>query len=469
MPAGARRRLSPARAGLALATAALLAGCALVPSGPPGPLERPVNRPLPPGGAVPVLPGNDLAARSVLQGDRLVMLSFSGGGMRAAAFAAGVLQGLQALPQRDGRPALDLVGFISSVSGGSLTAAWFRLNGAQRLPQIREQLLLRDGENDLRLSLLNPANLVRLAAGALNDHSTLRRWLDDEVFDHARFGDLLARDGPVVWINATNLQQGTAFPFHERSFDALCSDLASLPVADAVAASMAVPLVFEAVQLATWPERCAAPLPAWADAYGLAFGNTLLRRRLLQALQGYRDPAGPRRVTLVDGGVGDNIGLTAIVQSRWLLDTPPAPLSEADAQALRRLLLVVVDAGQRSPGDDGAPPARSASDIALAALNAGIDANARLSFDAFVPFMAEWRDSIVRWRCALSASAPGCDALQFELARVAFDDLPAGDAARLRRIPTSLRLSADDVDALLAAGRQAVRQNPAVQRLLAAP
>ncbi len=465
MPAPVRRRLNPARALAALTTAlaALLAGCALAP--PQGPL----NRPLPPGGAAPLQPGNDLATRSVVRGDRLLMLSFSGGGLRAAAFAAGVLQGLQALPQRDGRPLLDQVGFISSVSGGSLTAAWFRLHGPQRLPRIRDELLLRDGEHGLRLSLLNPANLVRLAAGALNDHGTLRHWLDDEVFERASFADLLTRDGPVVWINATNLRQGTAFPFHERSFDALCSDLASLSVADAVAASMAVPLVFEAVQLRSFPDDCRAPLPAWADAYGLAFGDTLLRRRLLEALQDYRNPAGARRVTLVDGGVGDNIGLTAIVQSRWLLDTPAAPLSEADARRLRRLLVLVVDAGQRSPGDDGAPPARSASDIALAALNTGIDANARLSFDAFVPFMAEWRDSIVRWRCAVAASQAGCDALQFDLTRVAFDDLPAADAARLRRIPTSLRLSAGEVDALLAAGQRAVRQNPAVQRLLAAP
>lgn len=450
-----------------MSLALLLQGCALV---APSSLQTPpVNRPMPSGAAPPLQPGNDLATRSVLQGDRLVMLSFSGGGMRAAAFAAGVLQGLQQLQQADGRPLLDQVGFISSVSGGSLTAAWFRLHGPRRLPQIRDELLLRDGEAPLRLSLLNPANLLRLAAGALNDHSTLRGWLDDEVFDHASFGDLLQREGPVVWINATHLRQGTAFPFHERSFDALCSDLASLPVADAVAASMAVPLVFEAVQLRSYPEHCQGPLPAWADAYGLAFGNTLLRRRLLQALQDYRRPSGPRRVILVDGGVGDNIGLTSIVQSRWLLDTPAAPLSDADARRLRRLLLLVVDAGQRSPDDDTAAPPRSAGEIALAALTAGIDANARLSFDAFVPFMAEWRDSIARWRCALTASQPGCDDLRFDLARLAFDDLPAAESAALSRIPTSLRLSAAEVDALLAAGRRVVRQHPAVQRLLAEP
>ena len=443
------------RLALAATLSALLAGCALTPA--IAPLNHPARS------AAPVQPGNDLAARAVVRGERLIMLSFSGGGMRAAAFAAGVLQGLQAMVQADGSPMIDQVGFISSVSGGSLTAAWFRLHGEHGLPRIRDELLLRDGESDLRLSLLNPLNLMRLAGGGLNDRSTLYRWLDQDVFAGASFADLMSRNGPVVWINATYLLKGTAFPFHERSFDAICSDLASLPVAEAVAASMAVPLVFAPVTLRTYPGHCGATLPDWADTYDLAFGEGLLRRRLLAALQDFRRPGGPGILQLVDGGVSDNIGLTALVQSRWLLGTPQAPFSESDALRLHHLLFLVVDAGQGGGDTTMAVPIR-ATDIGLAALNATIDANARLSFDTFRTFLEDWRASITRWRCAQTRHAAGCDRLQFELSRLDFDSLPAETGQALRRIPTSLRLSAEEVDALLAAGRHAVQRNIPLQR-----
>lgn len=55
-------------------------------------------------------------------GENLIALSLSGGGMRAAAFAFGGLQALQG----GGPPGMDVfddLTFISSVSGGSLTAA----------------------------------------------------------------------------------------------------------------------------------------------------------------------------------------------------------------------------------------------------------------------------------------------------------------------------------------------------------
>jgi NTE family protein len=51
---------------------------------------------------------------------------------------------------------LDEVTFISSVSGGSLTAAYYGVYGREGLAHFREDVLLRDFERDLRLSLLRP-------------------------------------------------------------------------------------------------------------------------------------------------------------------------------------------------------------------------------------------------------------------------------------------------------------------------
>ena len=62
--------------------------------------------------------------------DLLLMLAFSGGGTRAASLSYGVLEELARTPVvRDGTPhrMLDEVDSISSVSGGSFTAAYYAL------------------------------------------------------------------------------------------------------------------------------------------------------------------------------------------------------------------------------------------------------------------------------------------------------------------------------------------------------
>src|SRR5690349_789213 len=60
----------------------------------------------------------------------LITLAFSGGGTRAAAYPFGVLRGLDRfqLPTEQGTVSiLDRIDFVSGVSGGSITAAYFGL------------------------------------------------------------------------------------------------------------------------------------------------------------------------------------------------------------------------------------------------------------------------------------------------------------------------------------------------------
>ena len=59
----------------------------------------------------------------------------------------------------------------------------------------------------------------------------------------------LSRTGPLIVINASDLEAGTRFAFLQDHFDLLCSDLRSYPLANAVAASSAVPLLFEPMVL----------------------------------------------------------------------------------------------------------------------------------------------------------------------------------------------------------------------------
>ena len=57
-----------------------------------------------------------------------IALSLSGGGFRASTFHLGTLSYLNHLKLSDGRPFLELVNTISTISGGTLTGLWYMMN-----------------------------------------------------------------------------------------------------------------------------------------------------------------------------------------------------------------------------------------------------------------------------------------------------------------------------------------------------
>ena len=407
--------------------------------------------------------------------DTMVALSFSGGGMRAAAFSFGVLKGLDTIPDQQGRTLLDDVMFISSVSGGSLTAVYYGLHGKEALSNFREQALLRDGEAALRLSLFNPVNLIRLTAGGMNDLDNLQQWLDHEIFHGATFADLARRSPPEIWINASDMYHRVAFPFSAGAFDTLCSDLYSLPVSVAVAASMAVPGYFAPVVLEKFPDACAAPLPGGVDGAPRNPQSPMVLRALARTARDLRDARSGKYLKLLDGSLTDNFGLASILQSRLALGTPYGPLSEADAVRLRRMLYVVVDANRPPAGDwNQVVEGPTAADSLRAVMDTTIDMNTHVVFDAFVTMMRAWQDELAKWRCSLSPAQVAqfgqdertwkCDNVEIVVVRVAFDDLDPDKARRLTGIPTSLVLPVETVDELIAAGSEVVIGNLQVQK-----
>ena len=92
-----------------------------------------------------------------------VILTFSGGGTRAAALSYGVLEKLRDTRiQWEGkeRRLLDEVDVISSISGGSFTAAYYGLFGDELFDQEKYQkvFLYRNIKSDLIVSMFNPIN-----------------------------------------------------------------------------------------------------------------------------------------------------------------------------------------------------------------------------------------------------------------------------------------------------------------------
>ena len=120
-----------------LALFAALAGCAA--------WNDPLNKPLT-SSANATLTEPD--AVSIDDGELYVGLAFSGGGMRASAFAYGMAEELRSagVSKRSPNGLLDHVRLVSGVSGGSVTAAQLGLWGPEGLNGYREKYLLTNAQ-----------------------------------------------------------------------------------------------------------------------------------------------------------------------------------------------------------------------------------------------------------------------------------------------------------------------------------
>src|SRR5215813_9813637 len=185
--------------------AVALGGCASI-------HNEPINLPLESNARaepVDVIPSDD---------DVLIALSFSGGGTRAAAFSHGVLTEMDgARMRRGGASLLDRVDFVSGVSGGSVTAAYYGLKKRAALTDFRERFLLRDAEEALRTKF-TLVNIQRALSGGVNDATGFTRWLDENLFEGATFAEFRADRRPRIWINAADIYNRTTFVFGQTAF-----------------------------------------------------------------------------------------------------------------------------------------------------------------------------------------------------------------------------------------------------------
>jgi NTE family protein len=446
-------------AGLAASFAAL-AGCTSV-------YNTPQNIPL--GGSLLAAPlGAEVPSST---DDILVSLAFSGGGTRAAAFSFGVLSEIDRTRIRDrGRDVslLDRVDFVSGVSGGSVTAAYFGLKKRAALDDFRERFLLRNAEESLNISV-SVLNISRAIGGGLNDASHLPRWLDQNLFGGATFAEFRTDRRPRIWINASDIYNRTPFVFGKTAFDAMCSDLLSYKLSEAVAASAAVPVLFAPIVLETYPGRCQTRLPDWIARARDDRNAQPLLRDFAQAIDSYHSGR-LRYIKLLDGGLVDNFGLSGFSIALLSATRPYEPLTPQQAARMRRVIFLIVDAGRGPSGDWGKRlPGPTGVDLVMATADTATEAGTRASYTAFRSLMTDWEAKVRRWRCGLSAAERArlglragwrCNDLNVFVERVGFDQFERSRADLLNAIPTRFHLPQQSVDALIDAGAEAVRTNP---------
>ena len=99
------------------------------------------------------------AVNSSRSNEVTMVLALSGGGTRAAALAYGVLEAMRDTTiNLDGRSQrlLDEIDVISSVSGGSFTAAYYGLHGDKTFTDFEKNFLRSDISGELMYGLFDP-------------------------------------------------------------------------------------------------------------------------------------------------------------------------------------------------------------------------------------------------------------------------------------------------------------------------
>jgi NTE family protein len=289
-----------------------------------------------------------------------VILAFSGGGTRAAAFSHGVLEALDSITYRPAtgaeRRLLDDVDVISSVSGGSFTAAHYALFGREGFRRFEDTFLYRNIQGALVWRALAPWNWARLLRPDVSRIDLAAELYDDTVFDHATFAKLVQQAGrrrPYLLLNATDMVLGARFEFTQDQFDLLCSDLSAVPVARAVAASSAFPVLLSPLTVRNYAGGPCDDFraPRWL-ANALQSVDQPRRLTLATNLLSYRTHAADRPfIHLLDGGLSDNIGLRGPYVALSGQDSAWSVFTKINRGSVRRVLVITANARTRHDPD----------------------------------------------------------------------------------------------------------------------
>ena len=153
---------------LALVAVVFLGGCATA--------IRPVNPPITQTDPRTGYRFETRQAVSQASKDNLVILAFSGGGTRAAAFSYGVLEFLRrteiVLPSGAKARLIDGIDVITGVSGGSFTALAYGLYGDKLFDDYEQRFLKRDVQGEIISRAFSPRLLGRPLVGGLRQVRT---------------------------------------------------------------------------------------------------------------------------------------------------------------------------------------------------------------------------------------------------------------------------------------------------------
>ncbi len=461
-------------AALSAAMLVVLAGCA----------TRPVNPPMEKADATV---GYRVTTQQPKFKDQqnLVILAFSGGGTRAAAFSYGVLEFLERTevigPRGNRVRLLDEVSLITGVSGGSFTALAYGLYGDRLFDEYETRFLKRNVQGEIIARTFSPSYWGNLWSRGWGRSELAADLYDEVLFDNATFGDLRRGDGPFILVSATDISSGARFGFNQLTFDVLCSDLDGVRLSRAAAASSAVPVVLSSLTFNNYGGTCGFALPVWTSLF-LDSENpprpAARALRSIRALEAYGDGKERPYIHLVDGGVSDNVGMRGVLDSLELMEALHAVGQPTLLDKVRRIIVFVVNSLSSPPTSwDKSETPPGVVDVMLKSAGVPIDHFSYESIELLKDIGTRWKTmQVIRDSPAVANSndprladavrAPNIEIYAIDVSFAALKDADPAEFEYLNEQPTSFVLPDEAVDRLRAAAGKIISNSPEFKQLL---
>jgi NTE family protein len=415
--------------------------------------------------------------------DTLVVLAFSGGGTRAAAFSYGVLEFLRRteIVRASGEKVrvLDAVGVITGVSGGSFTALAYGLYGDKLFDDYEQRFLKRDVQGEITARFLNPAYWGNLWSTGWGRSEMAADLYDEILFNGATFADLGRGKGPLILASATDISTGARMVFDQDVFDAMCSDLDAFRLSRAAAASSAVPILLSPITLNNYGGTCNYAPPLLLQLFTGPAGppQTAARaKRELDERLAFADGVHRPYIHLVDGGVADNVGMRSVLTVLELMEASHRAGLQTRLDRVRRIAVIVVNSvsSPRTHWDESEIPPGIIS-LLVQASGVPIDHYSYEAMELLKDKEAHWQSqrrlrnspefaSSNNPAIANDLKGPDVDIYAIDVSFRALSDTVESDY--LNGLPTSFVLPDEAVDRLRAAAGTIILASPEFQRLL---
>ena len=382
------------------------------------------------------------------QDSNLILLMFSGGGSRAAALGYGVLEQFKHTPVKSGRQAgnlLENIDLVYGVSGGSLLAAYFALQGADVIPKFENDFLKKNFQSEVINQILSFSNLPRLTSPQFGRGDLLQEQLNLALYRNATFADLAhKRKGPFAVISATDMNIGQKITFTQEFFDGLCLNLNDLEIARAVAASSSVPLIFSPLTLNNNGGNCNYTIPELAILEASESDGGLKSKNIEEVkniLSLYQNSKERPFIHLVDGGLTDNLGLSSLTDIYDVMGQEKI-YRKALESGLKRIVVINVNAQNEITSEiDQSADVPGVTDVVNTIINVPIDRNTQITLRRFREFAEQWNKNMRK--------IPAPDRVELHFVSLSLKDLPESPLRKeVLNISTSFYLPASDVNKL---------------------
>jgi NTE family protein len=176
-------------------------------------------------------------------------------------------------------------------------------------------------------------------------------------------------------------------------------------------------------------------------------------------------------IHLVDGGVGDNLGLKAVLDRIIARGSVWGMMKGTPMERVRKVVFIVVNAETKpDPKWDKTERVPTFGVMLASYSSIAIDRYNEETISLLRESAGSWADEIRTQRCkggAVSTSPGACGDIQFYVVEVKFDALKdETERIHFKRLPTALKLSPEEVDKSRNAAHRILSESGEFQRLL---